>query len=130
MAFRALYEMDGKTMHALAVNYEVSRKIDPHGQKASGPKGGRVTVTVQCTEDTAVLAKMLNDPFAHFNAKIIFKKPNENSDMKVIDLQEAYCVYAFEELDIDAEFPFVLKFTLSANKMDINGDLLENNWKH
>lgn len=130
MAFRGLYKQDGKTMQVLACTYEVSRKLDPHGQKASGPKGGRVTVTVQCTDDTSILSAMLNSPFQSIGeAKVEFKKPNEDAEMKTITLEDAYCVYAKEVYDADSDFPYTLKFTLSANKMTVGADTLENNWK-
>lgn len=128
MAFRAVGTFNGKTMHALHVNMELSRLIDPTGQKASATKGGRLEVTVQADENTDLLEKMLNDPFQPFDFELSIKKPNEDVDMKKIECKDAYAVYAEEVFDIDADYPFKFMFTLSAKELTVNGDTLANKW--
>ena len=59
-SFRATLELGGKEYDVLYSNYEFSRTTDKKGQPASSISGGRISVTIESTDDTSTIEAMLN----------------------------------------------------------------------
>ena len=54
-SFRATLELGGKEYDVLYSNYEFSRTTDKKGQPASSISGGRISVTIESTDDTSTI---------------------------------------------------------------------------
>ena len=50
-SFRATLELGGKEYDVLYSNYEFSRTTDKKGQPASSISGGRISVTIESTDE-------------------------------------------------------------------------------
>lgn len=129
-SFKATLDIGGTEFNVLKVDYEFSRDTDKNGNAASAVYGGRVTVTVEATDDTSVIESMLNaqaTPIA--SANITFPYSNKDGTMKELIIEEAYVVYYKEALDTVGEQPMSSTFTLSARIMKIGVAELEKNWE-
>lgn len=129
-SFEATFTVGGETFDVLAVDYEFSRDTNKKGKADSDIYGGRVTVTVESTENTAIAEAMLNDKFKVIDeASIVFKKQQEDSAMKTVIVKEAYVVFYKESFD--ATKGMTNTFTLSGRTFAIEAEkeaALENNW--
>ena len=79
-SFRATLELGGKEYDVLYSNYEFSRTTDKKGQPASSISGGRISVTIESTDDTSTIEAMLNSQFKSVEGKIVYKKSKEWTD--------------------------------------------------
>ena len=79
-SFRATLELGGKEYDVLYSNYEFSRTTDKKGQPASSISGGRISVTIESTDDTSTIEAMLNSQFKLVEGKIVYKKSKEWTD--------------------------------------------------
>ena len=79
-SFRATLELGGKEYDVLYSNYEFSRTTDKKGQPASSISGGRISVTIESTNDTSTIEAMLNSQFKPVEGKIVYKKSKEWTD--------------------------------------------------
>ena len=91
-SFRATLELGGKEYDVLYSNYEFSRSTDSKGKPSSSISGGRVSVTVESTDDTTAIEAMLNSQFKAVEGKIVYKKTEEDAKMKEIAFKNAYTV--------------------------------------
>ena len=73
-------ELGGKEYDVLYSNYEFSRTTDKKGQPASSISGGRISVTIESTDDTSTIEAMLNSQFKPVEGKIVYKKSKEWTD--------------------------------------------------
>ena len=73
-------ELGGKEYDVLYSNYEFSRTTDKKGQPASSISGGRISVTIESTDDTSTIEAMLNSQFKLVEGKIVYKKSKEWTD--------------------------------------------------
>ncbi len=128
MAFRANLNLLGKDHDVLFSNYEFSRNTDTKGKPSSNILGGRVTVTIESTEDTSVIEAMLNSQFKPVEGKITYKKTEEDSKMKEIEFKNAYIVYYKETLDVNNEVPMTITVTFSAEEINVGNANLDNRW--
>ncbi len=127
-AFRASFEFAGKEFDVLYSNYEFSRNTDTKGKPSSNILGGRVSVTIESTEDTSVIEAMLNSQFKPVEGKIVYKKTDEDAKMKEIEFKNAYIVYYKETLDVNNEVPMTIAITFSAEEINIGNANLDNRW--
>ena len=101
-SFRATLELGGKEYDVLYSNYEFSRTTDKKGQPASSISGGRISVTIESTDDT--------------------------SKMKEISFKNAYIVHYKETLDVNNEAPMTIAMTFSAENITVGNAELDNRW--
>ena len=113
-SFRATLELGGKEYDVLYSNYEFSRTTDKKGQPASSISGGRISVTIESTDDTSTIEAMLNSQFKPVEGKIVYKKSEEDAKMKEISFKNAYIVHYKETLDVNNEAPMTIAMTFSA----------------
>lgn len=62
-------EFAGKEYDVLHSEYEFSRTTDSKGKPSSNILGGRVSVVIESTEDTATIEAMLNSQFKQVEGK-------------------------------------------------------------
>ncbi|MBM6845385.1 type VI secretion system tube protein TssD, partial [Phocaeicola plebeius] len=89
-SFRATLEFAGKEYDVLHSEYEFSRTTDSKGKPSSNIQGGRVSVVIESTDDTATIEAMLNSQFKQVEGKIVYKKIEEDAKMKEIEFKNAY----------------------------------------
>ncbi|BAR96758.1 hypothetical protein PI172_2030 [Prevotella intermedia] len=80
--------MGGKEYDVLYSNYEFSRSTDSKGKPSSSISGGRVSVTVESTDDTTAIEAMLNSQFKAVEGKIVYKKTGGGCEDEGDRLQE------------------------------------------
>ena len=127
-SFRATLELGGKEYDVLYSNYEFSRNTDSKGKPSSSISGGRVSVTVESTEDTTAIEAMLNSQFKPVDGKIVYKKTDEDAKMKEIAFKTAYIVHYKETLDTTNEVPMTIAMTFSAETLTVGNAELDNRW--
>ena len=127
-SFRATLEMGGKEYDVLYSNYEFSRSTDSKGRPSSSISGGRVSVTVESTEDTTALESMVNSQFKPIDGKIVYKKTDEDAKMKEIEFKNAYIVHYKETLDTTNEVPMTIAMTFSAESITVGNAELDTRW--
>ena len=120
--------MGGKEYDVLYSNYEFSRSTDSKGRPSSSISGGRVSVTVESTEDTTALESMVNSQFKPIDGKIVYKKTDEDAKMKEIEFRNAYNVHYKETLDTTNEVPMTIAMTFSAESITVGNAELDNRW--
>ena len=118
-SFRATLELGGKEYDVLYSNYEFSRTTDKKGQPASSISGGRISVTIESTDDTSTIEAMLNSQFKPVEGKIVYKKSEEDAKMKEISFKNAYIVHYKETLDVNNEAPMTIAMTFSAENITV-----------
>jgi len=123
-SFRATLELGGKEYDVLYSNYEFSRTTDKKGQPASSISGGRISVTIESTDDTSTIEAMLNSQFKPVEGKIVYKKSEEDAKMKEISFKNAYIVHYKETLDVNNEAPMTIAMTFSAENITVEGIVL------
>ena len=106
-SFRATLELGGKEYDVLYSNYEFSRTTDKKGQPASSISGGRISVTIESTDDTSTIEAMLNSQFKPVEGKIVHYK---------------------ETLDVNNEAPMTIAMTFSAENITVGNAELDNRW--
>ena len=127
-SFRATLELGGKEYDVLYSNYEFSRSTDSKGEPSSSISGGRVSVTVESTDDTTAIEAMLNSQFKAVEGKIVYKKTEEDAKMKEIAFKNAYIVHYKETLDVNNETPMTIAMTFSAENITVGNAELDNRW--
>ena len=127
-SFRATLEFAGKEYDVLHSEYEFSRTTDSKGKPSSNILGGRVSVVIESTEDTATIEAMLNSQFKQVEGKIVYKKIEEDAKMKEIEFKNAYIVHYKETLDVNNEVPMTIALTFSAELINVGNAALGNRW--
>lgn len=127
-SFRATLTFNGTEYDVLYSHYEFNRNVDAKGKPSSNILGGRVQVTVESTDDTAVIEAMLNSQFTAVEGTITYKKTDEDSTMKEVNFKNAYIVHYAETLNVDDETPMQLAVTFSAEEITIGNATLDNRW--
>jgi len=128
MSFKASLSIDGgEEIRILHASYSFSRDVDSIGKPSSMLKGGTVNFQVEGTDDSAVY-EWLIDQFQTKNGKITFYKRDSDSKMRELSFENAYVVQYSEHYDHIGENPFIISFTLSAEKLGIGGASHKNPW--
>jgi hypothetical protein len=127
-SFRASLSLGGKEFDVLYSDYAFSRDTDKKGMPSSNVYGGLVTLEIESTEDSSVVEAMLNSQFKSIEATISFKKTEEDSNLKQVIVKNAYLVYYKETLDVNGDVPMKIRFTLSAEEIEIGNAIINNRW--
>jgi len=114
----------------VSCNYSFNQSIDDKGRPSSKVQGGIIKVTIVSTDSAALTSWML-DPYKRDKGKITFMRDDQESTLKEISFDEAYCVEYSEHFDArgaDTNTSMTLSLTTSANKINANGAQLDNKW--
>lgn len=127
-SFRASLALGGKEFDVLFAEYSFTRETDKKGKVSSNVYGGRVTLEIESTEDSSVVEAMLNSQFKSVDGTITFKKTDEDAKLKEVAFKNAYLVYYKETLDVTGEVPMKIRFTVSAEEIEIGNAKIDNRW--
>jgi hypothetical protein len=127
-SFRATLEFEGTDYDVHYASFDFSREVTKKGLVASNVLGGKVTVRIASTDNTAFAERMLNSQFKLSEAKIIFKKTHEDSSLKTLEIKDFYIVSYREQLDIVSEEPMTILMTFSARELTMGNVHLDNRW--
>jgi hypothetical protein len=127
MAFRADLKLDGKEYRLLHCSYSLQRDVDTTGRPSSEVKGGTIQFEIESTEDTSLWDLMIAQ-FKSVDGTITFKKRDEDAKMKELKFETAYVVDLSENFDSVGGNPMTMTFTLSAHKLTLGSETLENEW--
>jgi hypothetical protein len=128
MAFKSKFTVDGKDFNVLSCSYHLYQETDATGRPSSVTRGGKITVTLESTDDTTLFAWMTNSFDRKDGSVKFFKRDSESAIMKQVDFTEAYLVGFDEVFSHNTDMPMVLTITLSAKKITIGSAFLENEW--
>ena len=64
---------------------QLTRRVSLH----QAFSGGRISVTIESTDDTSTIEAMLNSQFKPVEGKIVYKKSEEDAKMKEISFKNA-----------------------------------------
>lgn len=127
-SFRAELDLEGIKSDVLATEFVFSRDTDKKGKVSSNVYGGRINITIESTDSTAIIEAMLNSQFKAIEGKITFKKTSEDAKMKEIEFKNAYIVYYKESLEVNGDVPMTINFTISAEEINIGNANHLNRW--
>lgn len=128
MAFKSKFTVDGKDFNVLSCTYHLYQETDPTGRPSSVTRGGKITVTVESTDDTSIFDWMTNSFDRKDGSVKFFKRDSESAIMKQVDFKEAYLVGFEESFSHNTEMPMVLTITLSAKSLTIGSATHTNEW--
>jgi hypothetical protein len=128
MAFKAKFTVDGKEFNVLSCSYHLFQETDVTGRPSSVTRGGKITVTLESTDDTTLFDWMTNSWDRKAGSVKFFKRDSESAIMKQVDFEESYLVGFEETFSHNTEMPMILTITLTAKKMTIGSASHINEW--
>jgi Hemolysin coregulated protein Hcp (TssD) len=137
-SFSAKFSAAGsEEFEVIACSYKFHQSIDDKGRPSSLVRGGIIDVTIVSTTDSALIAFML-DPYKKDSGKIVYNRIDQESMLKDIQFEDAYCIEYQEnfdargfmagELQSGSQAGFTITMRFSANKLTVNGCMLDNKW--
>ncbi|MDR2145204.1 MAG: type VI secretion system needle protein Hcp [Tannerella sp.] len=127
MAFTATLSFNGKEFDVQKWDVGLRRDVDAKGRPSSDIYGGKVTVTIESTEDTSIIEAMVNQ-YKPCSGNIVFNKGNEAAKMKELIWENGYIIDFKEEIDVIGKQPMLLTFTVSAQVLKMGAASIEQNW--
>ena len=127
MAFRASLKFEGNDYDVLQCNYSFCRDVDLKGRPSSSVYGGRIFMEVEATEDSTIVAQMVNQ-FKSTSGTITFFKGDEESKMKELSWENGYIIKYTESLNIVGREPMKIDFVVTAQKITMEGVDIEQRW--
>ena len=107
---------------------EFSRKTDAKGRPVTTVIGGRVTFSIESTQDTDILEIMVNGQFKPISGRFTFYKIEDNSVFRIIEFRCAYIVFYKEVFNVDKRRPLFTTITLSSDVLVVGNAFLTNSW--
>lgn len=127
-SFRATLEVSGKSADVLFSNIEFSRKTDSKGKPVTGILGGRLSVTIEASEDTSIIETMLNFQCKPINGKIAYIGQDKDVPLRTTEFYNAYVVFYKETFSSAKKYPMTVFVTFSAEEIVIGRAFLQNRW--
>jgi len=128
MAFRADLELDELKFRVLEFTYNFHSPRDAASGQASGRLvAGTLTFEVEVTTVNDLWLYMTQNRRAD-KGKIVFKKSDEDSPMRTISFEQAFVVDLTENFSAIGGQPMTMRFTISCERMVLNGNSVENEW--
>lgn len=126
MAFESILKFAGKEFAVLDCSYRLRRDVDSKGRPSSSIYGGKLYLQIESTEDSVILEQMINQFKPHHGA-VVFKRGDEDAKMKELTWENGYIVEYEESFNSIGINPMVIRFVVSAQKLNVgNVDFLEN----
>lgn len=114
-------------MNVLGCNYALKQETDATGRPSSITRGGKITLTVESTGDTAFFEWMCNN-FERKDGSVVFVKRDTDATMKELTFKEAYLIDYSEKFDSVGDNPITETFTLSAKEIGLGNGTHVNEW--
>lgn len=127
MAFRAKLNFEGQDYDVLECNYSFRRDVDLKGRPSSNVYGGNIYLEIESTEDTKIVAQMVNQ-FKPCSGTIVFNKGDEEAKMKEVSWENGYVIKYTEALDVIGREPMKIDFVISAEKIKVEGTEVDQKW--
>lgn len=127
MAFRASLKFEGQEYDVLECNYSFRRDVDLKGRPSSNVYGGNIYVKIESTDDTKIIAQMVNQ-FKPCAGTITFNKGDEDAKMKEVTWENGYVIKFTEALDVIGREPMEIDFVVSAEKIKVEGAEVDHKW--
>lgn len=119
--------IDGRDYRLLHCNYSLHRDVDATGRPSSEVKGGTISMEIESTEDTFLWDTLIAQ-FKTVDGKITFKKRDEEAKMKELKFELAYVIDYAESFSATGGNPMTIRFTLSAQRLQLGIEAHENEW--
>jgi len=127
MAFRANLKFEGQDYDVLQCDYSFRRDVDMKGRPSSNVYGGTINLVIESTEDTKIVAQMVNQ-FKPNSGTVTFNKGDEEAKMKELSWSNGYVINYTEALDIVGPEPMKISFVISAQTIKMEGVEIEQKW--
>ncbi|MBZ4188469.1 type VI secretion system tube protein TssD [Niabella beijingensis] len=127
MSFKAQFEVAGKKVNVLDMNYALNQETDATGRPSSITRGGKITMTVESTGETNFFEWMCNN-FERKDGKIVFTKRDSDATMKELNFKEGYLVQYRENFNSTSDNPITETFTISAKEISMGNASHVNQW--
>lgn len=127
MSFKARLEVAGKKYNILNVNYKLAHETDVTGRPSSETRGGKITITVESTNETDIFEWMTNS-FERKSGEVIFLKRDSDAISKSLKFTDGYVVYYDENFDASGTNPLTETFTISAREIEMGTGSHINEW--
>ena len=126
-SFSATFKFDGQEYEVQACSYSFDQLTDDKGRPASSVRGGHITMSLVLNEDEKIL-EWMNDADKKSKGSIVFKKIDQDSTMKELKFEDAYCVSFVESFTANVPDSMVASIGISARKMTIGNVPYEVKW--
>jgi hypothetical protein len=101
--------------------------VDLKGRPSSNVYGGNIYITVESTDDTSIIAQMVNQ-FKPHNGTVTFNKGEEETKMKELKWKNGYTIKYDESIDIVDKEPMKIYIVVSAEKISVEGAEVDHRW--
>lgn len=127
MSFKSRLEVAGKKYNILNVNYKLAQETDVTGRPSSETRGGKITITVESTNETDFFEWMTNS-FERKSGEVIFLKRDSDATSKSLKFTDGYVVYYEENFEASGTNPLTETFTISAREIEMGTGSHINEW--
>lgn len=127
MSFKAKFKVSGKEYNVLDCTYSLYQDTDPTGRPSSITRGGKVTMTVESTQETDLYEWMCNS-FETKDGSVVFLKRDSDATMKELKFKKGYIVAFTEEHHSANANPMTITFTISAMELTMGNGTHKNEW--
>jgi hypothetical protein len=119
--------LDENTYLLNSLSYEIDQAVDKFGRPSSISKGGKIEIELYSVDNDVIFDWMIH-PRKTINGTINLYEGDNETKLKEIKFENAYCIDYTESFDqIMGDF-LVTKLTISAEKLTIGSVDLDNQW--
>ena len=127
MSFKARLSVGGNDFNILNATYDLNQEVDATGRPSSVTRGGRITITIESTDNTVVFEWMTNN-FERKDGSIVFVKRDTDATLKELKFSEGYLIKYKENFDATGQNPLTETFTISAREIEMGSGVHTNEW--
>jgi hypothetical protein len=127
MVFNAELILEGNTYLLNSVSMEIGHATDQYGRPSSATKGGKITVELFSVDDNTFFDWAIHPGKTRDGTINLIKADNE-SKVKEIKFENAYCTEYIEVFNDTLEKSLVTRCIISAEKLSIGNIELDNKW--
>lgn len=133
MSFSATFYFDGGPAEGHAVirfNHGFVQGCDDKGRPNTNVHGSLVGVRMMMTGDSE-LAKWMLDPYERRNARVVFKRTDQDSTFTETRFEEAYCLFYQDKLNArgSKEVSATIDIYLSPRRVIARGITFDAGWE-
>lgn len=133
MSFAATFHYDGGPSEGddvIRFNHGFVQGLDDKGRPNTEVHGSMVGVRVVLRDDSGLAQWMLN-PYERRNAKVVFKRTDQDSIFTEIKFEEAYCVFYQDKLNARGgkEVSAVVDIYISPRRVISRGVTFDAEWE-
>lgn len=128
-SFNAILKFKEKEYEVLSCSYVFSRAMDSDGRPASGVQAGEISLQVVVGDDDGLLGWMV-DPYRMEEGTITFMRTDQDSSLKEVKFEDAYCSAYSESFNNGDSMPMTASLAISARKLSVGGVSHEIVWRN